>query len=122
MGQSEVNTLDLNNLFLIKAMHYGPKQLGHFAMANGLSTVLGGKLTLLMLKRLEHMKCSALQVSTLVANGMWTAGMVSMALARRTSQVSLALLLWTFGQLRSNSATTYLQRPGPFLKEFSRAS
>lgn len=107
-----VNILDLNNLFLIKILNYGPQELGHFATAWGLSTVAGGKVTLLSLKGLHKLNYSALKVSTFFSNSMWTAGMMTMGLARRTSQVSAAMFLWTFGQLRSNALTTYLQTYG----------
>lgn len=107
-----VNLLDLNNIFLIKVLHYGPQELGHFATASGLSAVAGGRVTLHLLKKLQKLNVSALKVSTFFANSMWTAGMVSMGLARRTSHLSFAMFLWTFGQLRSNSLTTYLQTYG----------
>lgn len=88
------------------------QSFGDTATASGLSAVAGGRVTLHLLKKLQKLNVSALKVSTFFANSMWTAGMVSMGLARRTSHLSFAMFLWTFGQLRSNSLTTYLQTYG----------
>merc|ERR1711879_646346 len=109
MGQSfgdYVNIYDINNLFMIKVLNYGPSQIGNFATAVGVTQILGGKTSAEIIRR------TGLKFSTGLSNFMWILGMAMMGTARNTAQAFLALAIWTFGHNRATPVTTYLQKYG----------
>mmetsp|Transcript_107256 Transcript_107256/g.313627 ORF Transcript_107256/g.313627 Transcript_107256/m.313627 type:complete len:425 (+) Transcript_107256:59-1333(+) len=107
-----VNIYDINNLFMIKTLGYGPSQIGNFATMVGVTQIAGGRVTAGVIEQLKKMKVPALKVAALFANVMWAIGMATMGTAKGTPQAFFALFLWTFGHQRSNSISVYLQKYG----------
>lgn len=101
-----VNIYDINNLFMMKTLNYGASEIGNFAMVVGVSQIVGGKVTQLLVRS------TSLKQAALFANIMWAIGMSIMGTARSTSQAYLALALWTFGHQRNNSVAAYMQKYG----------
>ncbi|CAJ1418751.1 unnamed protein product [Effrenium voratum] len=64
---------------------------------------------MLILDFLQKTKLSALKVSTLISNTFWSLAMLTLGSARHTPQAFLALFLTTFGTMRNNSISTYMQ-------------
>merc|ERR1712183_82610 len=46
-----VNIYDINNLYMIKVLQYGPPQIGNFATMVGATQILGGKVSAQIIKR-----------------------------------------------------------------------
>lgn len=101
-----VNIYDINNLFMMKVLNYGPSEIGNFATTVGVSQILGGKVTSNLIKQI------GLKQTALLSNAMWILGMAMMGTARNTKQAFLALAIWTFGHQRSSPVDAYLQKYG----------
>jgi MFS family permease len=101
-----VNIYDINNLFMIKVLKYGPPQIGNFAMTVGLSQVAGGVFSAKLIDK------AGLRSATAFSNFMWALGMAMMGTARNTQQAFTALFIWTFGHNRANPVGAYLQQYG----------
>eukprot|EP00929_Paragymnodinium_shiwhaense_P070610 TRINITY_DN35758_c0_g1_i1.p1 TRINITY_DN35758_c0_g1~~TRINITY_DN35758_c0_g1_i1.p1 ORF type:complete len:427 (+),score=100.76 TRINITY_DN35758_c0_g1_i1:61-1341(+) len=101
-----VNMYDINNLFMMKVLQYGPSQIGNFATTVGLTQIVGGKVSAQLIKAL------GLKKATLISNMLWILGMAMMGTARNTKQAFLALSIWTFGHQRAIPVNAYLQKYG----------
>jgi len=101
-----VNIYDINNLFMMKVLNYGPSQIGNFAMTVGLTQTAGGFVSKEVIKKV------GLKQFTLFANLMWAIGMSTMGTARTTAHAFFALFLWTFGHQRNSGVSTYMQKYG----------
>eukprot|EP00413_Alexandrium_margalefii_P026032 CAMPEP_0204567334 /NCGR_PEP_ID=MMETSP0661-20131031/36543_1 /ASSEMBLY_ACC=CAM_ASM_000606 /TAXON_ID=109239 /ORGANISM="Alexandrium margalefi, Strain AMGDE01CS-322" /LENGTH=428 /DNA_ID=CAMNT_0051575241 /DNA_START=36 /DNA_END=1322 /DNA_ORIENTATION=+ len=102
-----VNIYDINNLFMIKVLGYGQAQIGNFATTVGVSQILGGMGSAMVIKSI------GLKTTTLFSNIMWAVGMLLMGSARNTAQAFTALVaFWTFGHQRATSVNSYLQKYG----------
>jgi len=101
-----VNIYDINNLFMIKVLGYGPSQIGNFATTVGITQSVGGKVSKEIIQRV------GLKPFTLFSNMMWAIGMSTMGTARSTAHAFFALALWTFGHSRNSGVSTYMQKYG----------
>jgi DHA1 family tetracycline resistance protein-like MFS transporter len=101
-----VNIYDINNLFMIKVLGYGPPQIGNFAMTVGLTQIMGGNISGKVIKAL------GLKSTLLFSNFMWILGMAMMGTAKNSKQAFAALMIWTFGHNRNAPVSALLQKYG----------
>lgn len=101
-----VNIYDINNLFMMKVLGYGPREIGTFATTVGMTQILGGHVSSRMIKVL------GLKPAVVFSNMMWVLGMIMMGTARNTRQAFMALAIWTFGHQRAVPVGAYLQKYG----------
>merc|ERR1711920_871614 len=97
---------DINFLFFKRVFDVGQAEIGAYASAVGVSTVLGGSVMAAAIKNI------GLKSATLGANVAYAMAMVLFGSASRGFHIGLSLFFQCFGQLRNAAVSAYIQKHG----------
>jgi len=90
-----VNSYDINNLYLTGVLGYEPAQLGNYAMSYGFTQILGGKFGQLQIRSV------GLKTHTLLSNIAMSLSMCAFGMAKSSKHLAVALFFVMFSHQRN---------------------